>query len=135
MSTDGRPVRKSEILPSSIRQDSQRKNSRCGGRSVRIPAGGGRGLVSGRREIAIGKSRGTGCGGSIDFADRGSESEISQPRPIKCSRNRGAFRGGRKIGGGGIAPMRRSVGSGDRIRSEEHTSELQSRRDLVCRLL
>ena len=36
----------------------------------------------------------------LDFIDRGGESEISQPRPIKCPRNRGAFRGGRKIGGG-----------------------------------
>src|SRR6267378_1933421 len=31
-----------------------------------------------------------------------------------------------------MAPSRRSA---DRGRSEEHTSELQSRRDLVCRLL
>src|SRR5205814_10147241 len=83
--------------------------------AVRIPGGAGGGRVSGRREVGIGKRRGTGCGGSIDFADRGGESEISQPRPIKCSRNRGAFRGGREIGGGGIAPMRRSIGSGDRI--------------------
>src|SRR5438874_9862967 len=28
-----------------------------------------------------------------------------------------------------------SLGSTPRVRSEEHTSELQSRRDLVCRLL
>src|SRR5438874_4393009 len=28
-----------------------------------------------------------------------------------------------------------SVGANDTLRSEEHTSELQSRRDLVCRLL
>src|SRR5690349_22808140 len=29
----------------------------------------------------------------------------------------------------------RPTGARDRVRSEEHTSELQSRRDLVCRLL
>src|SRR5438874_11605199 len=29
----------------------------------------------------------------------------------------------------------RAVGAGGGLRSEEHTSELQSRRDLVCRLL
>src|SRR5438874_3402718 len=37
-----------------------------------------------------------------------------------------------------IAPTRavaRSRSAGSRRRSEEHTSELQSRRDLVCRLL
>src|SRR5438874_9832371 len=35
--------------------------------------------------------------------------------------------------GGGIVPW--AVLSGYATRSEEHTSELQSRRDLVCRLL
>src|SRR5438874_10747948 len=36
----------------------------------------------------------------------------------------------------GFAPSRRSTGKWNlRQRSEEHTSELQSRRDLVCRLL
>jgi len=44
-----------------------------------------------------------------------SESEIQPTSTIKCPRNRGAFRGGRKIGGGGIAPMRQSIGPGDRI--------------------
>src|SRR5690606_41625340 len=29
----------------------------------------------------------------------------------------------------------RALGNGDRLRSEEHTSELQSRENLVCRLL
>src|SRR2546428_9100514 len=36
--------------------------------------------------------------------------------------------------GGGVAGDRRGLGEG-RVRSEEHTSELQSRSDLVCRLL
>src|SRR2546428_4047700 len=36
----------------------------------------------------------------------------------------------------GLAPKSRAVPTGrDRSRSEEHTSELQSRSDLVCRLL
>src|SRR5207247_9344390 len=43
-----------------------------------------------------------------------------RPRAVRGSRRRGAHRRGR-------APSRR--------RSEEHTSELQSRVDLVCRLL
>src|SRR2546429_5769616 len=33
------------------------------------------------------------------------------------------------------APRRRGRGAGQRVRSEEHTSELQSRLHLVCRLL
>src|SRR6478672_13930916 len=33
------------------------------------------------------------------------------------------------------APCHRSVTTGEEMRSEEHTSELQSRSDLVCRLL
>src|SRR6266403_2610440 len=44
----------------------------------------------------------------------------------------GAPRPGRAGGAGALRPARRSGGRG---RSEEHTSELQSRRDLVCRLL
>src|SRR5690349_22752961 len=34
-----------------------------------------------------------------------------------------------------VARRRRDPARGGRLRSEEHTSELQSRRDLVCRLL
>src|SRR5947209_17242134 len=37
--------------------------------------------------------------------------------------------------GPGPARTQRSVGYGDSTRSEEHTSELQSRQYLVCRLL
>src|SRR5690349_22735448 len=37
-------------------------------------------------------------------------------------------------GGPGIAGLKKAA-AGDSRRSEEHTSELQSRRDLVCRLL
>src|SRR5690349_21918333 len=38
-------------------------------------------------------------------------------------------------GGQQHLPARGRATAGDRRRSEEHTSELQSRRDLVCRLL
>src|SRR2546421_4461323 len=41
---------------------------------------------------------------------------------------------GRRCGGGGVRPSCSPAGTGSR-RSEEHTSELQSRSDLVCRLL
>src|SRR5438105_8349240 len=37
--------------------------------------------------------------------------------------------------GFGAAMCRRFAGAGGKVRSEEHTSELQSRVDLVCRLL
>src|SRR6266540_6164137 len=48
---------------------------------------------------------------------------------------------GRPIGSVGPIPSRRGVAlhfpghRGDRARSEEHTSELQSHHDIVCRLL
>src|SRR2546421_799410 len=51
---------------------------------------------------------------------------------------RGSGPGGRAGCGGGIAwarPPRSSTGTHRTSRSEEHTSELQSRSDLVCRLL
>src|SRR5204862_7604370 len=58
------------------------------------------------------------------------------PRFVRIrSRNHGApgryGRSGRLAGG---AKVRQLLGT-RRLRSEEHTSELQSRRDLVCRLL
>src|SRR2546430_11662183 len=49
--------------------------------------------------------------------------ELSAPRP----RHRGSRRGG--------LPQRRHRGSQRLFRSEEHTSELQSQSNLVCRLL
>src|SRR5690349_22881921 len=60
-----------------------------------------------------------------------------RPRVPALRRHRRGGEGnppGRKIG----APGPRTVvlvGHGADVRSEEHTSELQSRRDLVCRLL
>src|SRR5215211_9320163 len=42
---------------------------------------------------------------------------------------------GRRPGGWPIRVSARSSGSASRPRSEEHTSELQSHSDLVCRLL
>src|SRR5699024_12053114 len=40
-----------------------------------------------------------------------------------------------EFGGGGLRFGQLGEGGGGRLRSEEHTSELQSRFDLVCRLL
>src|SRR5438874_6352779 len=55
----------------------------------------------------------------------------SRDRDARC---RSPERSGRHPGaGGGARQERRDVGR--IVRSEEHTSELQSRRDLVCRLL
>src|SRR5215469_8761208 len=55
-----------------------------------------------------------------EFASRGRDSPLGpryQPRAL-------------------VVPRRPETGAGrSRLRSEEHTSELQSRRDLVCRLL
>src|SRR5438034_3632528 len=52
------------------------------------------------------------------------------PEPAMCRRERHGQR---------IGPLRQlwvsSLGGDDRVRSEEHTSELQSHSDLVCRLL
>src|SRR5690349_23356506 len=51
----------------------------------------------------------------------------------------GAQQGGARLGQlgrrGAAARLARQADRGRRGRSEEHTSELQSRRDLVCRLL
>src|SRR5690349_24117747 len=60
--------------------------------------------------------------------------------PISLHGGRGAQRGGgagpRRRGGVGGVPVVLGQRRGHRgDRSEEHTSELQSRRDLVCRLL
>src|SRR5438093_9688463 len=44
-------------------------------------------------------------------------------------------RGGRVLGGVELRPVRRLHTAGQRQRSEEHTSELQSLTNLVCRLL
>src|SRR5690349_22128165 len=53
-----------------------------------------------------------------------------------CRRGRPTSRrGGGRPGRGPRAPTARPPARGRRRRSEEHTSELQSRRDLVCRLL
>src|SRR2546428_4675487 len=41
----------------------------------------------------------------------------------------------RPAGHPGRTPGHRRISAGERVRSEEHTSELQSRSDLVCRLL
>src|SRR5690349_22397472 len=56
-------------------------------------------------------------------------SESARLRHGVAEENRGFVRWERARDGDGV----RAIGIGDR--SEEHTSELQSRRDLVCRLL
>src|SRR5690349_23983010 len=61
-------------------------------------------------------------------------------RPATRSGRRGGPAGdrGRRSGGAAVEPDRRPVPPSASVRSgrsEEHTSELQSRRDLVCRLL
>src|SRR2546426_9241161 len=53
------------------------------------------------------------------------------PRPARTKRDRTSHGPTRAAG----APQRRTTGTGSRRRSEEHTSELQSPCNLVCRLL
>src|SRR5207249_9847850 len=65
--------------------------------------------------------------------------------PISAPRRRGRGTSSRRVSGGGdaraAAPgrggirLRPACAAGSRRQSEEHTSELQSRFDLVCRLL
>src|SRR2546421_5032412 len=55
------------------------------------------------------------------FRSRMRASASGSPSPIACGAGRAASRRGLRLGLG--------------LRSEEHTSELQSRSDLVCRLL
>src|SRR5690349_22944255 len=52
--------------------------------------------------------------------------ELAQRTPLRLRGAVARSSGGARAGG---------LGSGPHRRSEEHTSELQSRRDLVCRLL
>src|SRR5690349_22365895 len=59
--------------------------------------------------------------------------------PVKLysavSRKNVSFRELRESDGSRIRHKRVAEADGEEVRSEEHTSELQSRRDLVCRLL
>src|SRR5206468_10066990 len=54
----------------------------------------------------------------------------AQKHPAQCADPHGTG-GGRRLSGG----FRRGRLARETVRSEEHTSELQSRSDLVCRLL
>src|SRR5690349_23404528 len=67
----------------------------------------------------------------------GGSTAAAGPRPARGGRGARARGDGRRAAHGPGHAARR--GAGDRApargRSEEHTSELQSRRDLVCRLL
>src|SRR5947209_13272395 len=62
---------------------------------------------------------------------RAGETGVADDRAADPEGLDGAEAGGRPAGGGNLA---RASGA-DRRRSEEHTSELQSRQYLVCRLL
>src|SRR5688572_31013004 len=57
---------------------------------------------------------------------------VPGPRPRHRDRAVGSDDGGRR---GDRAVGRRRARRGERLRSEEHTSELQSQSNLVCRLL
>src|SRR5262245_64273099 len=64
--------------------------------------------------------------------DRGADALELPARPRAGIEDRGGDQQGRPAGG---APRRRGARDRARHRSEEHTSELQSLRHLVCRLL
>src|SRR5690349_22133652 len=62
---------------------------------------------------------------------------VAEPARVPRRRRRAALRRGGHLRGAQLV-LRRVPGRGPGprvVRSEEHTSELQSRRDLVCRLL
>src|SRR5207247_7089141 len=85
-------------------------------------------LVTGVQTCALPISgRASRAGGARDGAARSSEGR---------ARRTVASAGTRPAGGGSPSgPRPRARAAGPRPRSEEHTSELQSRVDLVCRLL
>src|SRR3712207_7592157 len=90
---------------------------------VRVAVGSGRGLVAAWADaLRWPGGRGAGLGGGPGGGT-----------PPDCRR----VRPGRAAGPGAGLPARpaRSAGAQERLRSEEHTSELQSRQYLVCRLL
>src|SRR3712207_8592990 len=58
------------------------------------------------------------------------------PHDVRAARVRGLLaRGGRDLLLAGACPRHLQRGADRQVRSEEHTSELQSRQYLVCRLL
>src|SRR5260221_10802967 len=59
----------------------------------------------------------------------------AEPDEIVIGNGLGANEAALEIGMDGAGRLRRLGAAGDRPRSEEHTSELQSHSDLVCRLL
>src|SRR5207247_9308428 len=73
---------------------------------------------------------------------RGAAVRVHERHPAALGHRQGALHGGGAVG---VVPARRPRGGEHRLlrdlrrhlrlRSEEHTSELQSRVDLVCRLL
>src|SRR5206468_12390774 len=96
-------------------------------------AAGAGGVVWGARPAAGGARE-----GGVGAAGRGRVADGGRARGVRCAAC------GRLAGGGAAASLARNVrrliergrrATGGRLRSEEHTSELQSRSDLVCRLL
>src|SRR5947209_10949412 len=76
-------------------------------------------------------------GGSVDRARDDLLSDLRLLHPARQSRRSPPRRGGLEPGSGLRDPLRLPLPGGQdlRSRSEEHTSELQSRQYLVCRLL
>src|SRR3712207_8781629 len=60
---------------------------------------------------------------------------LPHARPPRCAPDLHLAEAGPRAGLPGAVPLPRLLEEGDRGRSEEHTSELQSRQYLVCRLL
>src|SRR5687768_17799310 len=69
------------------------------------------------------------------FRSRGGLPADRERRHRERARRRAERHGARGREGRGLAPPPREGHAGPRLRSEEHTSELQSRLHLVCRLL
>src|SRR2546421_7548856 len=109
--TASAPRRRRRMVAATVLEASPAVNSKCGCRRDHLLAQ-------------------TLCGGAVDQRRDQRERELDR-RPRAAARDDGPVgdHGVRPVGGSRLRELR-----GDR-RSEEHTSELQSRSDLVCRLL
>src|SRR5690242_21218644 len=67
--------------------------------------------------------------------DRPQDPEPAGVRPLQRGRALTGAGGGHRGGGARLGAPRRRDGAAPVVRSEEHTSELQSHVNLVCRLL
>src|SRR3712207_9442955 len=66
---------------------------------------------------------------ALPILRRHAHGPLRERRPVRAGHR------ARRAGAAGDVPRRRDRPGGDARRSEEHTSELQSRQYLVCRLL